>query len=142
MYGEHDAPDKFIPAMVRRIKSNEPEIEVTPGEQKRDFIHVTDVARAFHVVATSSALPDTGFNTFQVGTGSSHTIRDTLSLIQQATSSATELLFGKLPYRENECMQSEADISDLQALGWSPLVSWEAGFTALARSTHSGEGHA
>ncbi|NBW41369.1 NAD-dependent epimerase/dehydratase family protein [bacterium] len=131
MYGPSDSQQKFLPMMAKRIASNTPTIELTPGLQSRDFIHVHDVARAFRYVALQSKLPRFGLHTFQVGTGVAHSIKETLTLAAQTVGSSSALEFGKLEYRENECMESIADIGPLNNLGWSATIPWEHGIKRI-----------
>jgi nucleoside-diphosphate-sugar epimerase len=51
-------------------------------------------------------------------------------------------MFGAVPYRPDQVMWLEADISRLQAdTGWSPMVSLEAGLDEMAAEAlaHRGE---
>jgi nucleoside-diphosphate-sugar epimerase len=120
--------------MAQQIASETPTIELTPGLQKRDFIHVQDVARAFHHIAFQPHLPKFGLENFQVGTGVSHTIKETLTLAARTVKSSSVLKFGKLKYRDNECMESRAAIGPLKARGWSATIPWESGIKDLVLS--------
>ena len=46
MFGENDAPSKFIPFVINKLKSNEQYLELTAGEQTRDFTFVENVVQA------------------------------------------------------------------------------------------------
>ena len=51
MFGENDAPGKFVPFIIKEIINNVPTLDLTPGNQTRDFIYVKDVVFAFeHVI--------------------------------------------------------------------------------------------
>lgn len=130
MYGEYDSTDKFLPGMVQKIVANTSSIDLTSGLQERDFVHVSDVALAFKCIADRTT-PTTGISTFQVGTGESHSIKDTLLLVKKLAGSSTDLRFGALPYRESECMYSAACIDELIQVGWSPQVFWDRGMENL-----------
>ena len=78
---------------------------------KRDWIHVEDVCRAIHYLASSGI---TGPVT--VGTGKSVSVRKL----------ARAMGMGHLPLVEDtpgERMDNQADISKLKDLGWSPTVN-------------------
>lgn len=122
MFGENDAPGKFIPFVIEKIKNNEAFLELTPGEQTRDFIYVNDVATAFETVLLNFDKLEQ-FNEFEVGSGESHTIRDLVTLIKEVTNSSTELKFGALPYREGEIMESSCNNFNLLKLGWMPVFN-------------------
>lgn len=118
MFGKNDAPTKFLPFIVQKIKDNETNIDMTPGEQTRDFIYVKDVVSAYSCVLSSfDNLKN--YQEFEVGTGVSTSIRDLVILIKEITNSKSNLNFGKVPYREGEIMESNSNISSLQSLGWN-----------------------
>ena len=43
VFGEGDYRNKLIPSAIEQFLSNSPELKLTSGEQRRDFIHVEDV---------------------------------------------------------------------------------------------------
>ncbi len=117
MYGDNDSNHKFIPSIVDKIKNNVKSIDLTKGEQKRDFIYIDDVVAAFQtIVLAHSSLK--AFQEFEVGTGTSTSIKDLLLKIKKILCSTTNLNFGSLGYRENEIMSSRANNSSLLNLGW------------------------
>ncbi|HNQ36178.1 MAG TPA: GDP-mannose 4,6-dehydratase, partial [bacterium] len=89
---------------------------VGDGSQTRDFVFVTDVARAFVAAAESEAAGQV----FNVGSGR-----------PQSINRIVELLGGEkihIPRRPGEPDCTHADISRITAeLGWRPEVSLEAG---------------
>lgn len=131
MYGPNDRAEKFISTVFSKIKNNVPSIDLTPGDQARDFVHVDDVANAYkQLILNYVKLPK--FKEYDLGTGVSHTIKKVVKLIKEQTSSKTKLNFGKLHYREGEVMNSKADISDLMELGWKPDINIEDGLKTLS----------
>jgi nucleoside-diphosphate-sugar epimerase len=46
-YGAGDDPTKFTAQIIDSCLSNEPEIQLTLGEQRRDFIYIDDVVAAY-----------------------------------------------------------------------------------------------
>jgi nucleoside-diphosphate-sugar epimerase len=118
-YGPDDEDSKFVTAMIKKMKSNVDEIELTEGVQLRDFIFIEDVISAYICVVTNISKFD-GFNILPLGSGETVTIRKIVETIKEVSCSNSNLLFGKVPMRENELMCSNADISKLQKLGWSP----------------------
>lgn len=120
MYGPNDAPGKFVPSIIKRIKDQETEIELTKGEQTRDFIYIDDVAHAFRTICLNIHRIKEKYSSFDVGTGNSTTIRHFVELIKEILGSNSILRFGNLNYRHGEIMRSESDISKLKLLGWKP----------------------
>ena len=128
MYGPKDDSSKFVQFVIESLLRNEEKIKLTKGEQKRDFIFIKDVVEAYlKLLEVHDSLED-GFNEFEVGTGESITIKELVVKIKILTGNTkTKLIFGALPYRENEIMESKADITKLRGIGWSPKVSLEDG---------------
>lgn len=125
MYGPNDSAKKFVPFIVGEILKNS-EVPLTRGEQKRDFIFVEDVARAFVLVLNNFDRLGR-WEEFGVGTGLSVTIKDFVERIKDRSKSEAKLKWGALPYRENEIMDSFADVSANQKIGWKAEISLEDG---------------
>jgi len=96
---------------------------VGDGKQKRDFIFVTDVVRAFHLAAKSRKVNEI----YNLGTGKPQTVNHLV-----------ELLGGKavhLPKLPGEPACTWADISKIKKhLGWKPLVSFEEGVAIMLKN--------
>ena len=119
MFGENDAPVKFVPSIIKEIINNVPTLDLTPGNQTRDFIYVKDVVFAFeHVINFFIDLQ--WYQEFEIGTGKSYTIKDFANAVKEVTNSKTVLNFGGLPYREGEIMESEVESFKLKDIGWKP----------------------
>lgn len=127
IYGPGDSDSKFASHLIRSCINNLPELPLTPGEQKRDFIYIDDVVSGFQVLLKNiNALP-AGYTEFAIGSGRSVTIREFVEAVARLAGSKTHMDFGALPYRENEMMDSLADILPLKQYGWSPQISLEEG---------------
>jgi len=126
VFGPQDGQEKFISFLIRALQEQE-ELELTEGEQQRDYIYISDVARAYTNVLNQYQLFEEQFVSLDLGTGKAVTLRALVELVHKLLNSSTKLLFGALPYRKNEIMYSVADISSLSKIGWKPLVSLEDG---------------
>ena len=135
MYGERDAPSKFVMHIFHQLVGNTDRIDLSPGGQKRDFVYVKDVASAFLAV-TSDLIgqPGVGYKTFEVGTGKSHEIRFFVDEMKRIMRSDSVLNYGAFPYRENEIMDSHADITGLTLLGWTTRYDLQQGITHILES--------
>ena len=93
---------------------------VGDGTQRRDFLYVTDVARAFYLAATSAHVQQV----YNLGAGQ-----------PQSVNGLVELLGGEvvhLPKRPGEPDCTWADIRKIQGdLGWKPGVPFEQGVAAM-----------
>ena len=96
--------------------NGKPMTVVGDGNQKRDFIYVTDIANAF----VTAAFSDVKGEIFNVGTGK-----------PQSINALVALLGGEkvhIPKRPGEPEATWADIRKIQSvLGWQPRVSFEQG---------------
>jgi len=124
MYGPKDDEQKFIPWIITQLHKQVDEIQLTEGEQKRDFIFVEDVVSAYMIMLKNYKGMQ-GFTKFDVGTGELVTVRNFVEEIKHIyeklnKSSSTKLNFGALPYRSGEPMQISVDNSKLVEMGWNP----------------------
>lgn len=131
MYGSDDASNKFIPQIISSLKNNLPFLDVTPGEQTRDFIYIDDVVSAYQVVIRKYLQLHGTYHSFQVATNNSVSIKELILHLKVITGSSTILNFGAIPYRENELMKSKADNSTLCALGWKPKYTIKEGLQEI-----------
>lgn len=130
VYGPGDQPDKFLPTMVRRclFAASGEVIELTAGEQRKDYIYIDDAVSAFqYLIDRTSILPM--FAMAECGTGESISIRELAEAIHYATGSQAELRFGAVPYLEGEPMFATADATMIKAMGWTPRVPLMEGIT-------------
>jgi CDP-paratose synthetase len=122
-YGPGDDLAKFIPALMLKCLAHEPEIKLTDGRQRRDFIYIDDAVRAIVAVLEQPAASTSKFFEVEIGNGVAGTVRELVETIHRLTNSRSRLLFGALPYRPGEPVLAQADIAMLTALGWGPEVS-------------------
>lgn len=89
---------------------------VGDGTQSRDFIYVTDVARAFYLAATSSTVGET----YNLGAGNPQSINRLVELLEG------DVVY--LPSRPGEPDCTWADITKIKNhLGWEPEIAFEDG---------------
>jgi len=130
MYGPGDDLSKFSTHVLKTCLRNEPTLKLTAGEQKRDFIYVEDVVRAYSTLLerrdTLEQIAD-----IDVGSGVAVTIREFVQTVHRLTASRTNLQFGALPYRTNEAMHCQADVAQMKELGWQPRFDLDAGLKRI-----------
>jgi nucleoside-diphosphate-sugar epimerase len=137
-YGAFDDPSKFVSRVLSELLAEAPSIEFTPGEQLRDFVHVSDVVDAFAKIILFSLSARFHFHEFQVGSGHLISIRDLVHLLQEHVreivgQNETLLKFGVLDYRPFEVMESKVNTDALRALGWTPKVPLSDGLAEMVR---------
>jgi nucleoside-diphosphate-sugar epimerase len=126
VYGPWDNLDKFIPKLLRDMIVGKSEILLTTGVQRRDIIYVSDVIGAYKQFL-GAFIGKKGFFEVGVGTGRSISIKDFVLAARYATGSGSNLRFGSVPQISGEIMDSKADISFLNSIGWKPIVKLEEG---------------
>jgi len=131
VYGPNDNQNKFIPFLAEQLVKNRPEIPLTQGIQKRDFIYVDDVVRAYELVLNNKGRILEPFSEFEIGTGRATAVSELVKLMQTISNSQSKLAFGKLPDRDGEIMQSTAQTEAIAALGWKPKISLTEGIKRI-----------
>ncbi len=126
MYGAGDDRSKFTTHVIETCRLGEERLSLTPGEQRRDFIHIDDVVRAYDMILTQGhrfAASDA----IDVGSGHAVSMREFVQLVHCLTAAPTQLDFGAVPYRANEAMLCVADTTRLRGMGWAPIFDLESG---------------
>lgn len=130
-YGPNDDESKFTSFIIKNCLENAPELKLTLGEQKRDFIYIDDVVAAYMLLIEKLGTFSDHYVEFDVGSGNAISIRDFVETVQRMTHSHTKAIFGALPYREGEVMLSHANVAPLQQLGWNCQTSLEQGLVRV-----------
>lgn len=127
-YGPHDNNYKFVSYIIGSILNNAKQIDLTEGNQKRDFIYIDDVVSAFITIIENIGKFKKSFLRYEIGTGKAVKIQKFVALVKNiAKNNNTILNFGAIPYRENEIMNSKANITEICKLKWKPKITLEEG---------------
>ena len=126
-YGPGDDDLKFTTWVMQSCLRGVPELNLTPGEQKLDFIYVSDLVDAYGVLLCRACNGAQGFEEYGVGTGEPVTLREFVETVKRCAHSRTQLNFGALPYRAGEPMKYPNDTSRMHVLGWHARTSLEEG---------------
>lgn len=132
MYGPYDSKSKFVENLIQKIAIEQEErVKLTHGHQKRDFVYVDEVVDAFLLLLKYGLEHQFSFKTFEVGTGKSSQIRDFAEEVKRLSGSQSILGFGDIAYRDDEMMNSVADINPLLELGWCPKFNTTEGIKKI-----------
>lgn len=116
--------------IINQMLSNAKSIDLTKGEQKRDFIYVNDVVKAYLLMLEKFSTFQ-AFSEFDIGTGNQIRLKEFILQIHKQISRLkpidTELNFGSIPYRLGEFMEIQEDVEPLFNLGWKSKISIEDG---------------
>jgi len=100
------------------------------GGQRRDFVHVRDVAAA---TVRACETHTEGERAFNVGSGTPRTVGEMACALAQALNGPIPIVTGH--YRLGDVRHITADSSRLKSeLGWAPKVSFAKGMADLARA--------
>lgn len=102
------------------------------GGQRRDFVHVRDVATANVTALEAGPRPGT-LTAYNTGSGTPHTVADLARALSTAYGGPAPLITGE--YRLGDVRHITADSSRLrEELGWKPEVEFEEGMREFARA--------
>jgi UDP-glucose 4-epimerase len=113
--------DSFVPRMLKAAATDQGVQVYGDGTQRRDLVHVHDVARAF-AMAVQPAWPA---GPTIIGSGSSVTVLDMLDAARAA--SGREIPADHVPAKGGEMPAVVVDTSRARSLGWQPQVSLTEG---------------
>lgn len=134
-YGAGDDPTKFTSYIINALLREVPFIELTLGEQTRHFVHINDVIAAFLCLLDHAEHLGNGLAHFQVGALLPISIHDFVLRAKALSGNIhTELRFGALPYRDNEVMHPDVDLTPLCKLGWAPHINLDDGLADTIRA--------
>lgn len=123
VFGESDPHPHLVPKVTSTLAKGDT-LELGTSTAKRDYIYVKDAARGFFLAGSAT----TG-ETFNLGTGETHSVREVVDTARVATHSTSEVIFDTTPnLRKRDadylCANNTKIVSQL---GWKPTVSFEVG---------------
>jgi nucleoside-diphosphate-sugar epimerase len=136
MYGPKDDRTKFVFWLLEQMISDIDEIPLTNGDQKRDFIYITDIVNAY-LLLLKQPEKTSEFSEYDVGSGNQISIKEFVLKLKDAVEKVqkkkvnAELRFGSLQYRKGERMLIEEDVTPLFNLGWKPITGLTDGLESV-----------
>jgi UDP-glucose 4-epimerase len=132
VYGPDDNHEWLIQYLIKKMLANE-SIDVTKGEQTWDYLYVEDITNMLMKLMGTS-----GCGIANLGSGTGIRVKDIIELIKELTGSSSPINYGALPYRPDQVMQMQADISRLSsAVDWKPETSIREGLSKTIASLKS-----
>jgi nucleoside-diphosphate-sugar epimerase len=132
VHGRDENPARLLTTVAAALARGHA-VNLSPGDQVRDHLHVTDVASALVHLA------DPGLaGTFNVCSGEGVTLKDVLTLVAEILGRPELLRFGARPYAAGEEHYLVGDPTRLRQSGWRP--AWPDLRTGLADSLPSYRG--
>jgi dTDP-L-rhamnose 4-epimerase len=111
-----------------RLLQNQPPLVFEDGNQRRDFVHVEDVARAYVMALENGRVDGLAMN---LGSGQSISVNEIAATLAAALHKPLQPeIAGK--YRDGDIRHCFADISLIKAtLGWAPKYEFRSGVNTL-----------
>jgi len=125
VYGPHQFPEKLIPKFTNQLIKGMPLTIHGDGSNTRNFLYVTDVARAFDVILHKG----TPGHVYNVGGKNEipniEVAKELLRIFGKENEQDKYLTF--VPDRKFNDLRYTINSSKLHELGWKEEVSWEVG---------------
>ena len=122
-YGVGESSPRFLNSTLRKIIHQEP-LEFTSGTQNYDFVYVTDVAKAFRLIA-EKGVANKGY---LIGSGEARPLRLFIEDIIAELRPSQKPIFGNVPYTGAMTPIETYGIVDLvKDCGFVPSVSFRDG---------------
>lgn len=136
IYGPGEREPRLVPYAVSCARTAKP-LELTKGEQVRDYVYVEDAAESFWRVL-SRPPQDQKLRVLNIGSGSPLSLKQfvmKLAGILRKKGLEPQIMFGARPYRTDEPMVYAADVARLQrTLKWLPSTDIETGLVRAVES--------
>lgn len=135
IYGGKDSQKKIIDIIHDSTLSIKP-IDLTPGDQVLDFIHIDDVTDFYALVIKSiNKLPEKVV--FKLGTGIGYNLKHIASFIEEIKNVKTNINWGGREYRKSDVMYAVSNISVIKSiLEWEPKISLKEGIRSYINNKY------
>ncbi|MEQ9434968.1 NAD(P)-dependent oxidoreductase [Hyphomonas sp.] len=136
IFGPGENCDRLVPYCVRQLRAGRP-VDLTSGEQKRDFVFIDDAVDAILRLALRDPAPDAPV--YNVCSGVGVSVKTLILTAAEAAGGDLDLLkFGALPQRGDEPMEIAGNPRRLANLtGWAPQTPISTGIKRLVSHTLS-----
>jgi len=122
-YGVGELSPRFVNTTLRKIINKEP-LLFTAATQNYDFVYVSDVAKAFYLVA----LRGKPFCEYMIGSGEAKPLKQFILDMVSSCGSECIPLFGDVPFTGTNMPIETFDIADIKAdCGFEPEISFSVG---------------
>ncbi|WP_027145631.1 UDP-glucose 4-epimerase GalE [Mesorhizobium sp. WSM3626] len=124
----HEPETHVIPLAIeaavrpgRIFTVNGTDFDTRDGTAVRDYVHVTDLARA-HVLAGEKLLRDKGVDVYNLGTGTGTTVKELVDAVNRASGSRVPVVYGPRRAGDPPALVAAAGKAHRE-LGWVPEQS-------------------
>lgn len=122
-YGVGEWSPRFVNTTLRKIISGEP-LQFTAATQNYDFVYVTDVAKAFYLIAKNGR----PYCEYMIGSGNARPLKEFILEMQRACAPDALPIFGDIPFTGTNMPLSCFDTTDTQRdCGFQAQISFAEG---------------
>lgn len=122
-YGEGELSSRFVNTTIRKILHGEA-LQFTAATQNYDFVHVSDVARAFYLIAKNGK----PFCEYLIGSGRARPLREFILEMVDALAPDARPLFGDIPFTGTDLPLTAFDASETERdCGFATQISFAEG---------------
>lgn len=132
----HEPETHVIPLAIeaavkpgRIFTINGADFDTRDGTAERDYIHVTDLARA-HVLAAEKLLRDAGVHIYNLGTGTGTTVKELVDAVSRVSGTRLPVVYGPRRAGDPPALVAAAGKAE-QDLGW---VSNQSGIDRIVET--------
>ncbi len=108
-YGEGELSPRFVNTTIRKIINGEP-LQFTAATQNYDFVHISDVARAFYLIAKNGK----PFCEYIIGSGNAKPLKEFIVDMTSALDENAVPVFGDVPFTGTNMPLSAFDTTDTE----------------------------
>lgn len=129
VYGENDKRPKLINQIINNAEKKEI-IDVSPGEQKLDMVHISDVCMAY-ISAHEWLVKNNGLKNevFGVYTGETYSLKHLIGIMQKSIGKPLNVNIGGKPYKKRELMKPFSKLKKLP--NWDAKICIEDGIDRM-----------
>lgn len=133
IYGTDDEKKKIFDYVLDGFFAKEP-VNMSPGYQKLDFIHIQDICAILHCILQTNPEKTQQFKNIFLGTGKAYSIREVACMMEKLLNKSPKHNWGGIPYRNQEVMYASANINPLIALNCTPQIDLENGIKEFLKA--------
>lgn len=134
-YGNNDNRSKFYTLLLKAIKENQKEFNMSAGEQYIAPVYIDDVVNAFDQSINEVQLQQESYKNYSVFANEKIKLKKIAEMIRQTAKSNIQFNFGFYSYHEREIMDFNLD--QLPRLpNWEPQISLAEGIKKVVKDAN------
>lgn len=109
VFGEKENANWLIPSVIRKMQA-ETQMDLTAGEQQYAYLYVRDLSEIINRMVHK----DISSGIYNISSNKIRTLKSLVEIIKKRINSSFNLNFGAVPYRKDQSMHIEGDISKIE----------------------------